>query len=239
MWQIGITANALIPTFDVPNNPFPGSFAAGLYARKSLGYTGSIKLSAQYAQAKGTEFRPGVSANNLPEGPARALYANTATTPFLPAYKMTAVIPAIEAIFSFSNILFHQGNPKSNIYFTVGYTPLLYKTKLDVLNNGQAYQWLPIINPAGGFIGKRNDIQKAVRDNLDGDYETNARVRPRSPSLGSGTNSWQLRHTAFIGAGYEWRISKGFSLGLEAKYYQTGDDYLDGMTTNGMKKTIS
>ena len=47
---------------------------------------------------------------------------------------MTAVIPAIEAIFSFKNILFHQGNPKNNIYFTVGYTPILYQTKLDVLN---------------------------------------------------------------------------------------------------------
>src|SRR5947209_2167442 len=35
MWQVGITANALIPQFDVPNNPFPG-FAAGLYARKAL-----------------------------------------------------------------------------------------------------------------------------------------------------------------------------------------------------------
>jgi len=237
MWQIGTTANALIPTFDVPNNPFPGSFAAGLYARKSLGYTVSIKLSAQYAQAKGTEFRPGINPANISNPAVRSQYANSATTPFLPAYRMTAIIPAIEAIFSFSNILFHQGNPKNNIYFTVGYTPLLYQTKLDITNdNGQAYQWLPVVNSAGGFIGKRNDIQKAVRDALDGNYETAATVSQRRASVGSGDNQYQLRHTVFIGGGYEWRISKGFSLGLEAKYYQTGDDYLDGIYTNGNEK---
>ncbi len=127
---------------------------------------------------------------NISNPAVDAQYANSATTPFLPAYKMTAVIPAIEAIFSFSNILFHQGNPKSNIYFTVGYTPLLYQTKLDVTNdNGQAYQWLSVVNSAGGFIGKRKDIQKAVKDGLDGNYETAATVRPRSPSLGSGDNT--------------------------------------------------
>ena len=33
----------------------------------------------------------------------------------------------------------------------------------------------PLYNrPPGGFEGKRSDVQKAVRDALDGDYETNA-----------------------------------------------------------------
>src|SRR3954449_1571175 len=64
MWQIGLTGSVLIPQFDVPNDPLPG-FAGGIYVRKSLGYMVSIKLAAQYAQAKGTEFRPWVNPQNL------------------------------------------------------------------------------------------------------------------------------------------------------------------------------
>jgi len=228
MWQIGLTGSVLIPQFDVPNDPLPG-FAGGIYVRKSLGYTVSIKLAAQYAQAKGTEYRPFVNPQNLPTPALRGGYPN-ASNPYLPAYKMTAVIPSIEAIFSFSNILFHQGNPKNNIYFTAGYAPMSYHTKLDALNGSTPYNFISIIQPAGGFEGKRSDVQKAVRDALDGDYETSAQVRARSQNFDQGGNDqWQWRHTVFIGGGYEWRISRGFSLGLEAKYYMTGDDYLDGV----------
>ncbi len=223
MWQIGLTGGLLVPFFDVPNNPLPG-YAAGLYLRKSLGYTVSLKLAAQYAEAKGTEFRRYVNPDNLPTPALRNAYSNTVANPLLPAYKMTAVIPSAELIFSFKNILFHQGNPKSNVYLTAGYSPLLYQTKLDVLNGTNIYPYQSVSSDF--WDRKRKDIQKDVRDGLDGDYETNAQYRRRSPDLG---DKWQLRHTIVLGGGYEFRLGPRASLGLEAKYYMTGDDYLDGV----------
>ncbi len=224
MWQIGLTGSALVPVFDVPNNPLPG-YAAGLYLRKSLGYTVSVKLAAQYAEAKGTEFRKGTNPGNLPTDALRTAYAGKV---ILPAYKMQAVIPSVEMIFSFKNILFNQGNPKTNIYLTAGYTPFAYHTTLDLLDGSNAYGW-PAASD-GFYDRKRKDIQKDVRDQIDGKYETDAKVRSRSQNFDNNGNSkWQFRHTVFFGGGYEFRLGPKASLGLEAKYYMTGDDYLDGV----------
>ena len=222
MWQLGLTGGVLVPLFDVPNAQFPG-WHAGLNLRKSLGYLVSVKFGAEYGEAKGYEYRSGASINNLPTAALRAAYANNI---WVPNYKMQAVIPSVEMMFSFGNILFHHGNPKSNIYFTVGYTPFVYHTKIDALNaNGQPYEFGSI-----NFNQKRTDVQKDIKNLLDGNYETNAYVRTRSQNFDDASLSkWQFRHSAFIGGGYEFKLSTFGSLGLEAKYYMISDDYLDGV----------
>ncbi len=220
MWQIGVTGGVLVPLFDVPNAQFPG-WHAGLNIRKSLGYTVSVKAGVEYGEAKGYEYRQGASLENLP----RTVSAQYGSLQWVPNYKMQAVIPSIEMMFSFGNILFHHGNPKSNVYFTAGYTPFVYHTKIDALNsNGQPYNFSTI-----NFGQKRTDIQKDIKDLLDGSYETNANVRGRSQNFDDASPSkWQFRHSAFVGGGYEFKLGTGVSLGLEAKYYIISDDYLDG-----------
>ncbi len=225
MWQLGVTGGVLVPLFDVPNAQFPG-WHAGLNLRKSLGYLVSVKFGAEYAEAKGYEYRPGSSKLNLPSAALQNDYPGSSV--WLPNYKMQAVIPSVELMFSFSNILFHKGNPKSNVYFTAGYTPFVYHTKIDALNGNAPYQFTT--NNGINFTQKRTDIQKAVKGYLDGDYETNAPVRSRSQNFDDGSSSkWQFRHSAFVGGGYEFKLGSRVSLGLEAKYYMISDDYLDGV----------
>ena len=227
-WQLGLTGGVLVPLFDVPNAQFPG-WHAGLNLRKSLGYMVSVKVGAEYGETKGYEYRQFVSTRNLPTGITG--YTDNPNiaggNPWLPAYKMQAVIPSVELMFSFGNILFHKGNPKSNVYFTAGYTPFVYHTKLDALNaNNTAYNFASI-----DFGQKRTDIQKDVKNLLDGNYETDAKVRSRSQNFDDASSSkWQFRHSAFVGGGYEFKLGAFGSLGLEAKYYIISDDFLDGVT---------
>ena len=224
MWQLGLTGGVLVPLFDVPNAQFPG-WHAGVNLRKSLGYLVSVKFGAEYGETKGYEYRPGANINNLPVSVCN-LYAAAGYTEYTPNYKMQAVIPSVEMMFSFGNILFHHGNPKSNIYFTAGYTPFVYHTKIDVLNSsGQPYNFSNI-----NYGQKRTDVQKDIKNLLDGDYETNAVIRGRSQNFDDASPSkWQFRHSAFVGGGYEFKLSTFGSLGLEAKYYLISDDYLDGV----------
>jgi len=223
MWQLGLMGGVMVPLFDVANETFPG-YTAGLFVRKSLGYTVSMRLSAQYAEAKGYGLAP-VNTMNLPSGAARNAYATTGSV-WVPNYKMQAVIPSVELMFSLKNILFNQGNPKSNLYLTVGYTPLFYHTQVDALDgSGHAYDFSGV-----NFIGDRKDIRDAIKSKLDGTYETDAEITHRAPTISStyDLSKWRFRHTGFIGGGYEFRLGPKASLGLEAKYYVTGDDWLDG-----------
>lgn len=226
MWQLGVTGGILVPQFDIPNNAFPG-WIAGLNLRKSLGYLVSVKVGAQYGEAKGQEFRYGSSINNLPSD-VKAKYTAAGLSDYLPNYKFTTVIPSVELMFSFKNMLFHKGNNKSNVYLTVGYAPVAYHTTMDVLKaDGTPYSGSDFSGV--NFNGKRKDIQKDIKDALDGSYETDAVVRGRSQNFDKGGNDkWQFRHTAFIGGGYELRLSSRVTLGFEAKYYALGDDYVDG-----------
>lgn len=222
MWQLGLIGGVMVPLFDVPNAPFPG-YTAGLYVRKSLGYTVSVRLAAQYAGAKGYGLSA-ASPENLPRSVAD-LYLNAGKY-YVPNYKMQAVIPSIELMFSLKNILFHQGNPKSNLYLTAGYTPMFYHTKVDALNGSQPYNFTP-----SQFVGKtRKEVRDIVKGQLDGDYETDAAIQNRAQTLGSDfdISKWRFRHVGFFGGGYEFRLGPKASIGLEAKYYITGDDYLDG-----------
>jgi len=225
MWQLGVTGGALVPLFDVPNATFPG-WHAGLNLRKSLGYLVSVKFGAEYAEAKGYEYRPNTFTGNLPRATANQYGA----LPWVPNYKMQAVIPSVELMFSFSNILFHKGNPKSNVYFTAGYTPFVYHTMVDALNGNTPYNFNTV-----DFTQKRKDVQDQIKNMLDGDYETDAKVRPRSQNFDNGGNDskWQFRHSAFVGGGYEFKLGNRVSLGLEAKYYMLSDDYIDGKNLQG------
>ena len=222
MWQLGLTGGVMVPLFDVPNAQFPG-WHAGLNLRKSLGYMVSVKFGAEYGEAKGYEYRPYSSLLNLPQT-VRNQYVAQGYTYYVPNYKMQAVIPSVELMFSFANILFHHGNPKSNVYITGGYTPLVYRTRIDALNGNTPYNFGSI-----NFLQKRTDVQKAVKNLLDGSYETNAAVRSRSQNFDKSDSKWQFRHSAFVGGGYEFKLGTFGSLGLEAKYYIISDDYLDGV----------
>ena len=229
MWQLGLTGGVLVPLFDVPNAQFPG-WHAGLNLRKSLGYMVSVKFGAEYGEAKGYEYRPGVSTRNLPTNNLQSAYS---VNGWIPNYKMQAVIPSVELMFSFANILFHHGNPKSNVYFTAGYTPFVYHTKIDALNGNAPYNFSGSFTGGSGinFGQKRTDVQKAIKNLLDGSYETDALVRSRSQNFDDASSSkWQFRHSAFVGGGYEFKLGTFGSLGLEAKYYIISDDYLDGVT---------
>ncbi len=226
MWNLGITAGLVTPVMDVPSNMFPG-FVAGLTLRKSLGYAISLKAGLQYADWKGYAYKPGYNVGNLP--PAVSAQYQAAGQSWLPNYRLQGVIPSIEAIINVKNILFHKGNPKSNFYATIGYSPFGYKTKHDALNGSNAPYNFNGVN----YGQKRGDIVDDIENMLDGSWETDAYQRPRSSLVGrSNAGKMHWGHVGFIGGGWETLLSPRMTLNIDLKYYMSADDYMDGNALN-------
>jgi hypothetical protein len=130
--------------------------------------------------------------------------------------------------------MFHKNKSKFALYGLVGYSPIIYKTEMDLLNGSSAYDYASLKANNGNFFNRpRSDIRSDMKNFFDGSYESPAKVNDRSPNFGNaGKGNAQLRHTLSTGLGTEFRIASRVSLGLEAKYMLTFDDYIDGWIFN-------
>jgi outer membrane protein OmpA-like peptidoglycan-associated protein len=221
MWELGVHGGYYMIFGDVYSQP---GFGAGLSLRKALGYTFSLRASAMYGQAKGIGYQRYSNAN-LPAGDARNAYAMTG---FVPAYKMTAITGSIDVLASLNNIMFHKTAPKVNWYVLAGYSALVYKTKFDALNGSSAYNF-------GNLSGKRKDIIKNIKDQLDGSYETYANVNHRTQNSNKPEKGPWLRHSLDAGVGVAFKVSPRFNIGVEQKFTLPFDDQIDGVFIGGSK----
>ena len=233
MWQVGVYGGLFMIDGDCPNLP---GWNAGVFVRKSLGYIFSLRASIGYGKTKGLDYRKNGNFLNLPgiltqyDKPL----ADGRDGYYIHNYSNTTINPSLDVLVSLNNIMFHRKESKFNIYGGAGYSPIVYKTKMDAFNGATGlYDYNSL--KASFFQRSRKDIRKDLKKFFDGNYETVARVNDRRQNFGDADpGKYQIRHAFSFMLGTEYRLGKRTSLGLEAKITFTSDDYLDGWIYNGV-----
>ncbi len=232
MGQLSIYGGMAYVDGDCPGNP---GWNIGASYRKALGYVVSLRGSIGYGVATGLDYRKnGALINNSALSVYEKPWAGnpTAVGPgwYVANFQTTMITPSIDMIFSFNNIMFHRKSSKFNFYGMIGYTPLIYRTKMDVRNGSSPYNFASLTSSNANFFNRpRKDIRSDLKNFFDGSYETYARVNDRSANFDNGSpTQYQVRHSFSTGLGTEFRIASRWSLGLEFKYLFTHDDYIDG-----------
>jgi len=233
MGQLSLYGGLFAIDGDCPTQP---GWNVGLSYRKALGYLVSLRAGIGYGQATGIDYRKSGNLGNN-EVLLQTYSLNNPAYPnakgpgwYVHNYQITAWTPALDVIFNFNNIMFHKSKSKFGIYGLVGYSPIIYQTKLDLLKGSSAYNYAALTaNNPGFFQRPRADIRSDMKNLFDGDYETFAAINDRSGNFGDGSpDQIQWRHSFNTGLGTEFRIASRWSLGLEIKYQFTLDDYIDG-----------
>lgn len=225
MWQIGIFTG--FPYVDgdcatalkgAGNDISSLAGGIGVSIRKSMGYALSIRASASYYNMLGLDYQRNGNVNN---SPVIQNYYYPDPGAYIHNYRTMAFASSLEAIISLNNIMFHSKQSRWNLYIMAGYTALFYKTTMDVIgSDGQRYNVRSI-----SISGRaREDIRKDLRSMFDGIYETNAETNDRR----AGYKDFHLRHCFTSGGGFEYRVGKKWSMGVEYKRIQPRDDYIDG-----------
>lgn len=193
----------------------------GVHVRKAMGYVMSVRVSFAYYNMIGLDYQPNGNLNNSKT--ILDLYSS-APKGYVHNFRSMAFVPSIEALISLNNIMFHTKQQRWNLYGLIGYTGLIYRTKMNLMDgNGQRYKFEDVtINYNRGWT--RRQLRDGLRSMMDNSYETVADVNDRRPKIGS----FNLRHCFSSGLGIEYRMGKSWSLNFEYKRIQTRDDYVDG-----------
>jgi OmpA-OmpF porin, OOP family len=244
-WQVGVNVGLLVLDGDCP--PVPG-VAFGAHIRKSLGYVLSLRASLMYGRTWGLDYRGNSTVGQIPTAVRNAYFAQGTSGfmgytndaiwgqrgSYIHNYQYTTIQPALDLLVSVNNIMFHSKQNRLNIYGLVGYSPVFYKTALDLLDaSGRPYNFQAFRNRSGtggGILNSpRGEIRDALKTVLDGTYETDAIVNDRRQNLNQGgSGNWNFRHSINMGIGAEYRISNRISVNAEYRFTMTDDDYLDG-----------
>lgn len=197
------------------------SYGFGVHVRKAMGYVMSVRTSFAYYNMLGLDYQPNSNLNNSPK--ILELYT-PAPKGYVHNHRTMAFVPSIEALISLNNIMFHTKQQRWNLYGLLGYTALLYQTKMNIMDGaGQRYPFEDISRYySNGWT--RQQLRSALRDMADNSYETTAEVNDRRAKV----FGYNLRHCFSSGLGIEYRMGKAWSLNFEYKRIQTRDDYVDG-----------
>jgi OOP family OmpA-OmpF porin len=226
MWQLGAFVGFPWVDGDCPTAiSGPGSgmtkyaYGGGLSLRKALGYVVSVRASAAYYHMLGLDYQRNRNFNNHPR--IQELYG-AAPRGYMHNYETKAFLPSLEALISLNNIMFHSRQGRWNLYGTLGYSALFYKTKMDLEDaTGVRYPYETVLTTGRS----RQDIRNDLRALMDGNYETRALTNDRRPD---GPEEYNLRHCFTSGLGFEYRVGRKTSLSAEYKRIATRDDYVDG-----------
>lgn len=225
MWQLGVFVGLPYVDGDCPmaiSGPGSGissyAWGGGVSLRKSLGYVLSLRASMAYYNMIGLDYQRNRNYNNHQFIEQTYL---TSARGYIHNHHTKAIVPSLEALVSLNNIMFHNRQGRWNLYALAGYAAFAYKTNLDVVNtDGTRYPFETIdINNI-----PRPEIRDQLKAMLDGNYETVGETNDRRPELGE----YNLRHSFSTGVGFEYRVGRKSSLGLEYKRIHTRDDYVDG-----------
>lgn len=249
-WEIGVSAGAVTLSSDV-SAKFP-TLGVGVAVRKALGYVFSLRGEYFHGTAKGLDW---VASYNYAKNPAWANKYNAPVVaygtvngapgtmqilgtvdkqpmngvgqPVFYNYKTVINEAALEGVFTLNNIRFHKNKTGLVIYGLAGIGGMTYNTKVDALDaNGNPYTELfQSVAQNANIYKNRKDVRKALKDGMDGKYETSAESQgDRRPKLFGNT----FKPIVTAGFGLAYKISKRFNIGLEEKLTWTNDDLLDG-----------
>jgi outer membrane protein OmpA-like peptidoglycan-associated protein len=221
-WEVGLKVGAFSIAGDV-RSVFPG-FGAGLHVRKALGYVFSFRGDLGFGATKGLNY---TKSTGYRRNPAWAPYLDATTG--LPSreviynYKSKIYDFALEGVVTLNNIRFHKAKTGFNLYAFAGGGAMIYNTKIDALDgNGQPYDFGSI--PPGTY-GDRKELKKAVKDLLDGTYESEAEADPLRAKLFGES----FRPLFNLGVGIQFKLNKKLSLAIEEKFVMPiKTDLLDG-----------
>ena len=219
-WEVGLKVGTFSIAGDVRSS-YPG-FGAGLHVRKALGYVFSLRGDLGYGVAKGLNYTRSYS-----------YIANSAWTPYLAAgiptqgvfynYKTNVYDLSLQGVLTLNNIRFHRAKTGFNIYGFGGIGAMIYNAKVDALDEGGAlYNFSSI--PTGTYEDRR-ELRKAVKNILDGEYETEAENDPLKPKLFGNP----FRPIFTMGVGMQFKLNRKLSLSLENKFtLPLKTDLMDG-----------
>lgn len=222
-WEIGLKLGGYGISGDV-RSAYPG-FGVGLHARKAIGYTLSLRGEFGWGVAKGLNY---VKSNSFINNPAWAPYLNAQGVPggngVIYNYKTNVYDFSLQGVLNIGNIRFHRDHTKLNLYGFAGLGGMIYDAKIDALNaSGQPYDFNSL--PNGGDRSERRERIKAVKDLLDGKYES----EPEKDNLKSTMFGLPFRPLFTFGIGLQFKLNKKFNLALEDRVgVPLHTDVLDG-----------
>lgn len=250
MWEIGIKAGLMNISGDIPSQlAFP---SLGAHIRKAFGYIFSMRLEYMYGTGKGRTFNP---ATNYAKNTAWSTNGSMATSysapyrvpgnpdatvsSFNPIWGGPANAPlevvyynyktklhdlSLEGVVTLNNIRFHKAKTGFNMYGFAGIGGTIYDTKVDALNNGNAKYNFASITPNSAYKS-RKDTYKALKNLLDGTYETPAENQgARRPKLFGKT----FKPSGTVGIGMAFKLGSRLNLAIEDRQTFVKDDLLDG-----------
>jgi outer membrane protein OmpA-like peptidoglycan-associated protein len=241
-WSVGLKGGYAFIAGDV--RPQPG-FGGAFSIRKPIGHSFSLRLEGMYANTKGLNYVSntgylrhsnsstlGVANNN----PWDVLYSR------IPADNVTRRVfynfsgqnfdLGIQGLFNINNINFYKEQNKWNVFLGAGVGVFGYGVKVDALSaDGNIYNFDPInaLPLEGGSLSitGRNDRVDALKNLLDGEYETQAEFNGTQRGFGT-TTQFTLKPSVTGVLGLRYRVNRRVELELEHRAIFTGDDLLDG-----------
>jgi len=223
-WEIGIKGGLSTISGDIRSRLPSGGF--GLHVRKAFGYVFSMRLEYDWLNARGLNFSPSDGFIRNPvlgpiytsAAPGGGLLQNT----IYYNYKTNIQDLGLHGVITLNNIRFHKAKTGVNFYAFGGIAGVTYAAKYDALNSsGQPYDFASI--PAVNYSNKKDAI-KALKNLLDGTYETQAERDPLQPKLGD--KPFKVAFEA--GAGVQFKINNRFNIAIEDKVTLPKTDLLDG-----------
>jgi hypothetical protein len=224
-WEIGLKGG--LSTVSGSVRASLPTFGFGLHVRKSLGYVFSLRMEYDNLTAKGLNWQPsysGYAANNVL---SRYFNANI-PEPVFYNYKTNIQELSLQGVANLNNIRFHKA--KSSILFYVfgGIGATTYATKYNLFDaSGKRYDYSNIITqfgPNGFTYANRKTIKTALKNMMDGTYETVAQRDPSQPTL----FGVPFIPVFVVGLGTEIKLSPKFNIAIEDKVSVTKSKLIDG-----------
>ncbi|HEY1871047.1 MAG TPA: OmpA family protein, partial [Chitinophagaceae bacterium] len=225
-WEIGLKGGLSTISGDVRSRLPTGGL--GIHIRKALGYVFSLRLEYDWLNAKGLNFSASQGYLRNPvlgtiyqlAPPGTGYWYNGA--PIFYNYKTNIEDLGLHGVVTLNNIRFHKAKTGINFYGFGGIAGVAYVAKYDALgSNGLPYDFSSITSAT---YPDRKSTLKALKNLLDGKYETKAEQDPLQPKLGN-----RPFKVAFeVGIGTQIKLNNKFNIAIEDKLTAPKTDLLDG-----------
>jgi OmpA-OmpF porin, OOP family len=264
-WELGFGVGLLNVSGDVRsksfyNRPLKGNtlntMAWNVTLRKAWGYVISTRLQYIQGAAHGYNWQQSQAYYLQTGNPYNDYYltqgqvTNASAPATNTAYKTQVRELTLQMLASLNNIKFHRARNKMSVYGMFGVGGLLYAVKNDMKDAaGNVYDFtkfkdtyaVSVNSPnsplwTSGYKTSRTVIEKKIVAEFDGDFETAAE---RHYNRYYFQDKYTFRPVATVGMGFQFRLGKRVSLGIEEKVTFTNDDLIDGQRWQEPKQGLT
>jgi OOP family OmpA-OmpF porin len=231
MWELGINVGQTNIIGDVTsksiwNAPkFHEALSFGATLRKALGYSTSLRLSYNFMNAAGYDYRQRDMASN---DAVWGDYYNGPGTTYFANYKFSGHEATLQFLVNTNNIRFHKAKNSLSLYGFVGAGMMFWQTKVSTKNaNGVNYNFDELAN-----IAENKERNKTYKGWLK-DSEYNVQYTKDDYTGGGKLMTWGTHAASVVanaGVGVQFKLGDRVSLSIEDKLTYTGLDGLDAIT---------